>query len=85
MSKGYERMYQDMYCDFGLKKEKSTRVGLEPTTSGLTSGALSTQLSSPMLVVSLFYQYLCLGCLAEAIQPLTVDMCYVLRHVFNKH
>ena len=60
MSKGYERMYQDMYCDFGLKKEKSTRVGLEPTTSGLTSGALSTQLSSPMLVVSLFSQHLCL-------------------------
>ena len=46
---------------FGMNKEKFTRAGFESATSGLTcaAGALPTELTSPILAVCLFCQYLC--------------------------
>ena len=40
-----------------VNKDRVTRVGLEPTTSGSMAGALPTELSSPMLGVSLFCHF----------------------------
>ena len=42
--------------NFWMNKEKFTRVGFEPATSGLK---VPTELSSPILAVSLFCQYIC--------------------------
>ena len=50
-----------MYFDLGLNKDILTRVGFEPTTSGLMYWHSTTEQSSPLLAVSLFCQYLCSG------------------------
>ena len=42
-----------------MNKDKLTRAGFEPATSGLRP--LPTELTSPILAVSLFCQYLCSG------------------------
>ena len=39
---------------FWMNKDKFTRVGFEPATSGWRAGALPTELTSPILAVSLF-------------------------------
>ena len=43
---------------FWINKDKFTRVGYEPATSGLTR-RIPTELTSPILAVSLCCQYLC--------------------------
>ena len=44
-----------------MNKVKFTGAGLEPATPNWRAGALPTELYSPTLAVSLFFQYLCSG------------------------
>ena len=61
--------------NFGLNKERITRSGLEPVTSGLMCWhSTNWAIFSPMLVVSQFCQYFCLEVnkfgQSKCIQPL---------------